>query len=557
VSRAARRGLVGLGLASGLVLGIVAETAWNPGVDERVVAADLAVGWVFLGAGIAAWAGRPDSAVGRLMVVVGIAWFAGTMWPALEFLHRGPLFHLLATYPSGRFAARPSNVAGRLRWLAVVGMYVLSLTRLAGVAGVALTVGVAFLWIGAEGVVGARGTMHRAKVSSSIAGISIGLLMIIGNGARLAGSPPGLGFLFAYDAVLAVAAIGLAIDLLAGRWSEGIVTRVVVDLGDAAKAGTVRDRLARALGDPTLILGYGVDGRAGLFVDEAGRPIPVPSSEAGRVVTPMPVSGRETGFIAHDAALLNDPRLVATISAATELAMSNASMQALVRARVAEVDASRERLVHAADSQRRRLERLLQAGAARRLGRVTDLLARVEAAGDPARSSIAALREDLAGARAELADFARGVHPAVLTTAGLATALADLVQRTPVHVELAVDVRRADPLTESTLYFVCSEGLANAAKHAGAKQIAIDLRESGGALHLTISDDGSGGARLASGGGLRGLADRVEALGGHFAVENPPGSGSRILVELPRLRALVTTGVPHSPATPTIVGAAR
>ena len=145
--------------------------------------------------------------------------------------------------------------------------------------------------------------------------------MIVGNLARLADSPPGLGFLFAYDAVLAVAALGLATDLLAGRWSEGIVTRVVVDLGDAAQAGTVRDRLARALGDPTLILGYGVDGRTGSFVDEAGRPVPTPTSEPGRVVTPMIVSGRETGFIAHDAAVLDDPRLVATISAATELAM--------------------------------------------------------------------------------------------------------------------------------------------------------------------------------------------------------------------------------------------
>jgi signal transduction histidine kinase len=283
----------------------------------------------------------------------------------------------------------------------------------------------------------------------------------------------------------------------------------------------------------------------------------MPASEAGRVVTPMIVSGRETGFIAHDAAVLDDPRLVATISAAAELAMSNASMQALVRVRVAEVDASRERLVHAADSQRRLLERLLQAGAARRLGRVANVLSRIDTTGDPARSSLASLREDLAAAQAELADFARGVHPAVLTTAGLATALADLVQRTPLHVELAVDVRRADPLTESTLYFVCSEGLANAAKHAGAKRIAIDLRETGGALRLTISDDGSGGARLVSGGGLRGLADRVEALGGRFVVESPAGSGTRILVELPRLRTRVTTVVPLSPATPTTVGAAR
>ncbi len=557
MSRTAPRALVGIGLVSGVVIGIVAESAWNPGVDERVVAADLAVGWAFLGGGIAAWAGRPDSAVGRLMVAVGLAWFAGTMWPALEFLHRGPLFHLLATYPTGRLAARPSNVEGRLRLVVVVAMYALSLTHLAGVPGLALLAGLAFLWIGAEGLVGARGTMRRARFSSSIAGIAIGLLVVIGSGARLAGASPGLGFLLVYDAVLAATALGLAADLLVGRWSEGILTRVVVDLGDAAQAGTVRDRLARALGDPTLTLGYGVDGRAGSFVDEAGQGAPMPPSEAGRVVSPMVVSGRETGFIAHDAAVLDDPRLVETISAATELAMSNASMQAHVRARVAEVDASRERLVHAADSQRRRLERLLQAGAAIRLGRVDELLTQIEATGDPARSSLAALREDLAAARVELADFARGVHPAVLTRAGLATALADLVQRMPLNVEVAVDARRADPLTESTLYFVCSEGLANAAKHAGAKQVSIDLRETGDALRLTITDDGSGGARLTSGGGLRGLADRVEALGGRFTVEGSPGIGSRILVEVPRLRPRAAAGVPDSHAMSTVAGAAR
>jgi signal transduction histidine kinase len=211
-------------------------------------------------------------------------------------------------------------------------------------------------------------------------------------------------------------------------------------------------------------------------------------------------------------------------------------MQAMVRARVTEVEASRERLVYAADNQRRRLERRLQAGAAKRLERVAGLLAQVEPAGTDGDGTVERLRTDLARARAELADLARGVHPATLTSGGLAAALSELVHRSPFPVDLVVDAEPADPLTEATLYFVCSEALANAAKHAAAATIAIDLRDAGPSLRLVVSDDGRGGARFASRGGLRGLADRVEALGGTFRLESRPDAGTTINVEL-RARA--------------------
>ena len=105
-----------------------------------------------------------------------------------------------------------------------------------------------------------------------------------------------------------------------------------------------------------------------------------------------------------------------------------------------------------------------------------------------------------------------------------------------------MDVEPADPLTEATLYFLCSEALANAAKHAAAGRIAIDLRQTSGSLHLVVSDDGHGGARFESRGGLRGLADRVEALGGRFRLESTSAVGTTIRVELPR-RAAPTGGL--------------
>jgi signal transduction histidine kinase len=100
-----------------------------------------------------------------------------------------------------------------------------------------------------------------------------------------------------------------------------------------------------------------------------------------------------------------------------------------------------------------------------------------------------------------------------------------------------VDVEPADPLTEATLYFLCSEALTNAAKHATAEKIAIDLRQTNGSLHLVMSDDGRGGARFEPRGGLRGLADRVEALGGRFRLESASAAGTTIRVELPRRAA--------------------
>ena len=131
-------------------------------------------------------------------------------------------------------------------------------------------------------------------------------------------------------------------------------------------------------------------------------------------------------------------------------------------------------------------------------------------------------------------DFARGVHPAVLTTGGLATAIRDLARRTPIEVAIDADAIQLDPSTEATLYFVCSEALANVGKHAFAEHVFIELRTRPGTVHLAIVDDGTGGAVVGGRGGLRGLADRVEALGGTFAVTGPRAGGTRIEVMLPR-----------------------
>jgi signal transduction histidine kinase len=525
--------LAAVGAVAGIALGLRAAAAWNPGVDPRLVVWDLAVGWSYIGGGLAAWAARPSSAAGRLLVVVGVAWFAGSIWPSLEFLHLGPLFHLLATYPTGRLTVRDAGVGGWLRVVAVVAVYAASVTSLSGDQVMVAAVAAGFLVLGAAGVLRTRGAVRRARLTSSAAAIAVGSALIAPSILRVTGASLGITPVLAYDAVLAICAIGLSADLIVGRWSQGVLTSAVVDLGDAGHAGSVRERLARSLGDPSLVVAYAVDDPPTSFVDELGQPVALPPASPGRAVTPMGVAGRLTGFIAHDPAVLDDPRLVATLSAAAGLAMSNSTMQAGVRARVAEVEASRERLVHAADDQRRRLERRLEAGAATRLAGVAALLAQVHPAGDDGDGPVERLRADLERARTELADLARGVHPPTLTSEGLQAALLELVHRSPHSVDVTDDAEPADPLTEATLYFICSEAIANAAKHAAAATIAIDLRQTGTSLRLVVSDDGRGGAHFTSRGGLRGLADRVEALGGTFRLESRPDAGTTIRVELP------------------------
>ena len=197
--------------------------------------------------------------------------------------------------------------------------------------------------------------------------------------------------------------------------------------------------------------------------------------------------------------------------------------------------ASRRRIVEAADAQRRRLERELHDGAEQRLAAVS---AHVEALAhdldEPrALALLADVETQLGAARAELSELARGIHPSALTTGGLAAALAELARRAPVPVEVSVDAGRFPAAVEAAVYFVCAEALTNAAKYARASFVRIELHRDAGRLVVEIVDDGVGGADPARGSGLRGLADRVEALGGRLSVQSPAGAGTRVVVEIP------------------------
>ena len=183
---------------------------------------------------------------------------------------------------------------------------------------------------------------------------------------------------------------------------------------------------------------------------------------------------------------------------------------------------------------RSRFERELREGAERRLANVASLLEQAyREADETAADRVAEVGDELQAARTELHDFAQGIHPSALTDGGLGAALPQLVSRAGIRVELGLSVGLLPPAVEAAVYFLCSEALANAAKHAEATNVTIDVEGSGGRLLVTISDDGVGGADPARGSGLRGLADRIEAVGGRLSVESLPRRGTRLLAEIP------------------------
>jgi PAS domain S-box-containing protein len=213
--------------------------------------------------------------------------------------------------------------------------------------------------------------------------------------------------------------------------------------------------------------------------------------------------------------------------------------QALANAEArAQLAASRARIVEAADAERRRLERNLHDGAQQRL---VALALTVRLAERKLTSDTGAARELLAGAGteleqalAELRELARGLHPAVLSERGLGPALGALADRAPVPVDIAAAVDgRLPPAVEAAAYYVVSEALTNVAKYAGACEVRVDVSRCDGQLEVTVADDGVGGADGARGSGLRGLADRVEALGGRLEVSSPVGAGTTLRARLP------------------------
>jgi signal transduction histidine kinase len=513
-------------LAAGLAFGLAVELAFpNHALGPALAIADLAVGWVLLVCGAIAWERRPASRVGALMSLSGITWFLGNVATPLLFLHRGPLVHLQLSYPTGRLRTRAARVV-------VVAAYVdAGIEPLARSDVLTLALAAAVALAAVQVFLGASGPARKAGTPALASALAFAGVLSLGAVDRMVGSDSRTELLWLYDAVIASIAVVLLVDLLRGRWSEAVVTGLVIDLGAAEDTGTLRATLARALGDRSLVVGYRL--ATGAFVDDAGLPVDIPTPGSGRTATPIHDAGGQVAVLVHDEALMADPALVRSVAAAARIAMSNANLQAQARVRTAELEASRRRIVEAVDAERRRLEEELRSGAEQRLEHVGALLAAAARAAGTDGKEIADLELELRQSRRELRDFAHGIYPAVLADEGVMPALQRLAERFPLPVHVEGQVPRLAAPVEAALFFACSEVLANVAKHASASRVAIQAATNRAGVVISILDDGVGGASLTRGSGMRGIADRLEALGGRLLVESPASAGTRVVIHLP------------------------
>ncbi len=567
--RLIRRALWPVGLAAGI--GAVAPALFGTGRTSLSILTVLylAVGWSFIASGLVGWTRRPENRVGVFMVSVGFLWFA----PELLAQSASPLVYtisvllwnawavvfaaLLVAFPFGRLISRLDRLIVALILLSGIPMQALWLLFLEMDEGP----GNAFLvWPDAE----VAAAVDKSQRIIAIAAFAVLAAVLVRRWLRA--SPPlrrvltpvlagaGAVILFTlvilldwiggrtglldgiFHVVLASVPIIFLVGLLRARLARSAVGDLLVQLQEPRAPGALRDALARALHDPSLALAFWLPEFEG-YVDVDGRPVSLPTEGSGRVATIVERGHRQVAALVHDESLREEPELVAAVCAAAGIALENERLQADLRARLEELKGSRARIVEAGDAERRRLERNLHDGAQQRLISLSVALrllaSRLQPGSEEARL-LEEARAELKESSHELRELAQGIHPGVLSDHGLGVALETLAARAPLRVQLSVDVdaRLPEPI-EVAAYYLISEGLTNVAKYAQTSAATVEVSRTNGQVVVQVADDGVGGADPSSGSGLRGLADRIETLGGRLRVRSPAGGGTSVRAEMP------------------------
>ena len=386
-------------------------------------------------------------------------------------------------------------------------------------------------------------TAHRWRTASrprrrallpSLGG-SLSAVLYAANLTTLIADSPSTALMSVLNAALLTVPAALLWGLLRSRLAAAGLPELFRELG-TLRGARLEAGLGATLGDPGLVLAYRVPG-AHEFIDGAGRPVDLPAPGSGRSTAPIERDGRELGMLVYDASLDDDPELIGAVAATAAIALDDARLQAESADRLAELRASRERLVTAGDAERRRLERDLHDGAQQRLVSVALQLRLIQRSirtdPDLAEQLAASAGDELSQSLEELRELARGIHPAVLNH-GLKAALESLASRSPVPATVAcASAERLPEPVELAAYFVACEALANVAKYAHATTASVRVSRRNGVVVVEIADDGVGGADESAGTGLQGLADRVAALDGTLRILSPPGQGTVVTAELP------------------------
>ena len=341
--------------------------------------------------------------------------------------------------------------------------------------------------------------------------------------------------IWVYFVVFTSVPIAMLTQMVQARFAHTGISELIMSLRGDVAPEQLRGALARALHDPSLTVAYWLP-EYEAYADTDGQSVQV-GPGPGRAVTPIDREGQRIAVLEHDDALLTDPGLLEAVTAAAAFALENARLQAELRAQLDELRSSRARIIEATQDERRRLERNLHDGAQQRLVALSLELGILESryGADPeAKAQISGLRTELKDSLAELRELARGLHPAILTDHGLGVALEGLVARAPLPVDLQLRLQDRLPAAhEVAAYYLVSESLTNVSKYAHATSVTVEVARTNGELVVEVVDDGCGGATDANGSGLRGLADRVEALDGRLRVWSPVGGGTRVRAEIP------------------------
>jgi signal transduction histidine kinase len=517
--------------------------------------------YVFTGA--FAWLRRPSNAMGALIVAGAFVWFAAglanTTQPAL--IAAGLIFatvplavivHLLHAFPSGRLRERASRVTVAVAYLVVSVLQAPIYLFGQGEAGPTTV-----LEIADDHTVAHIGRYLQAAVGAAVMGATAAILIArlrrVEPGRRRVVAPlmvygvlavlfvsissfvietwlPQLGIELAVAQLTVMAGVPVAfvaVVLSGGFAATGEVQELGAVLGAESGRPALRSALREVLGDPSLELLFRV-GEPPRFVDRDGAEVGLDPGP-GRASVEVRIGERLVGAIVYDATLIADRSLVLDAARVTALAIDNERLTVELLASREGLRVSRTRLVEATDAERRRIARDLHDGLQMRLVLLAMLADRPGAGAE----TLAELKDGLGEAIDELRELVQGVVPAALTERGLYAAAEELTDRMPMPVELDFDRGPgALPIgVETAGYFVVSEAFQNAVKHSRAEELRLSITRPGGALRIEVVDDGVGGARLD--GGLRGIADRVDALAGEMILESPPGGGTRILVEVP------------------------
>jgi signal transduction histidine kinase len=518
------------------------------------------VAWITLSyvvCGLIAWWRRPESRFGPLMVVAGFAPFLSRLaeadvealrlfGEALLLLPLVLFLHVFLAYPSGRLERMAEQALVVTAYSAIFGFdlirALLEVSDRDGAAAVALGAQRATIFVIALGAFGVLISRRRSSgrplrrsiellvgsFALALVALAVGLIMK-GLGAPGADVARWIAF-----GLVGVAPMLLLAGFLRARLARSSLGELFLDLRGDPSPADLQQALGRALRDPSLSLLYWLP-EFGSYADLEGRAVEL-LPEDGRAVTLIDRDGVQVAALLHDPALVQEPELLEAVTAAASIALENAQLHVELRARLEELRGSRARVIDAGQKERQRLERNLHDGAQQRLIALSLELSRLEQQEeDPVLSArLDEARRELAVSLAELRDVARGLHPAVLTGHGLEVALESIAARSSVSVDLTVELEgRLHERIEVAAYYVVSESLANVAKHAQATIAKVDVVQTNGHLLVEVVDDGVGGADTEGGSGLRGLADRVEALNGRLRVWTPLGGGTRVKAEIP------------------------